>query len=72
MSKVSEALDSWLEARRAVEVATPWTAEWVRARLIASDLRDSYESAAGDETGIRADARDAERWASRPRADVLR
>ena len=61
MSKVSDALDSWLEARHALEAAQPWTAEWVRARWIASDRRDSYESLAGDETPDPVRRDDAER-----------
>jgi hypothetical protein len=44
MSEISEALDAWREARRALEATTPWTAEWQRARLAETDARAAYEA----------------------------
>jgi hypothetical protein len=49
MSKTNEALDAWLRARRILEAAAPWSAEWVRARQIARDRRTTYEALASDE-----------------------
>jgi hypothetical protein len=49
MTKTAEALDAWLKARRNLEAATPWTAEWVRARMLATDCRTTYEALASEE-----------------------
>ncbi|HSL75770.1 MAG TPA: hypothetical protein VK867_02420 [Candidatus Limnocylindrales bacterium] len=37
-----EALDAWLEAKGALEGSMPWTAEWLRLRMIEQDRRAAY------------------------------
>lgn len=37
-----DAVDAWLEAKQALERAMPWTAEWLRLRMIEQDRRAAY------------------------------
>jgi hypothetical protein len=37
-----EALDLWRRAVRDLDATTPWTAEWLRARMIEEDRRLAY------------------------------
>lgn len=50
ISTLQAAVDAWLEAKRALEQAMPWTAEWLR--MIEGDRRAAYlalmSSAASD------------------------
>jgi hypothetical protein len=48
MSKVSEALEAWRAAVRDLEAATPWTADWLRARLVEDERRVAYQAIADD------------------------
>ena len=53
-----DAVDAWLEAKQALERAMPWTAEWLRLRIIERDRRAAYialidgKSGAGDEVRV--------------------
>ena len=53
-----DAVDAWLEAKQALERAMPWTAEWLRLRMIEQDRRAAYlalmdgKAGAGDEMGV--------------------
>ena len=37
-----DAVDAWLEAKQALERAMPWTAEWLRLRMIEGERRSEY------------------------------
>jgi hypothetical protein len=39
-----DALNAWHETTRVLREATPWTAEWVRLRMIAEDQRATFEA----------------------------
>jgi len=41
-STLHAAVDAWLEAKRALERAMPWTAEWPRLRMIEQGRRTAY------------------------------
>jgi hypothetical protein len=56
MSEISEALEAWRNAARDLEASTPWTADWLRARMVEAELRSAYQSLVGDP---RADERPA-------------
>ena len=56
MSEISEALEAWRKAARDLEASTPWTADWLRARMVEAELRSVYQSLVGDP---RADERPA-------------
>lgn len=42
VSTLHDAVDAWLEAKQALERAMPWTAEWLRLRMIEQDRRTAY------------------------------
>jgi hypothetical protein len=46
MSNVREALEAWRAAIRDLEDATPWTADWLRARMVEEDRRLAYQTLA--------------------------
>lgn len=39
-----DALEAWHTTTLALREATPWTAEWVRLRMIAQEQRAAYEA----------------------------
>ena len=39
-----DAVDAWIDAKRALERAMPWTADWLRLRMIEQDRRAAYLS----------------------------
>jgi hypothetical protein len=48
MSEINDALEAWRQAARDLEATMPWTAEWLRARMIEAELRSAYQALAGD------------------------
>ena len=67
-----DALEAWHSTTLALRAATPWTAEWVRLRMVAQEQRAAYEAlvegksaaapeaeaaTSGDATSDRAEAR---------------
>ncbi len=42
MSEATDAWEAWQHARRALRTAMPWTAEWLRLRMIEQDRRAAY------------------------------
>jgi len=42
MADKDEALEAWRRAVRDLDATTPWTAEWLRARMIEEDRRLAY------------------------------
>ena len=67
---VARRVDAWLEARQALERAMPWTAEWLRLRMLEQDRRPAYIALmdrsvdVGDETRVEPSS-PAERWPAR-------
>ena len=57
-----DAVDAWLEAKQALERAMPWTAEWLRLRMIEQDRRAAYIAL----MDRRVDAGDDDRRAGQP------
>jgi hypothetical protein len=53
----SEAYTAWHDAKRAFDAALPWTAEWLRLRLIEQELRSEWERLALDDEPVDARAR---------------
>jgi hypothetical protein len=47
--RASEAYTAWHDAKRALDGALPWTAEWLRLRLIEQELRSEWERLALDD-----------------------
>jgi len=43
-----KALEAWRRAVRDLDATTPWTAEWLRARMIEEDRRLAYLELADD------------------------
>ena len=39
-----DALEAWHTTTLALRDATPWTAEWVRLRMVAQEQRTAYEA----------------------------
>ena len=39
-----DALEAWHTTTLALREATPWTAEWVRLRMVAQEQRATYEA----------------------------
>ena len=39
-----DALEAWHTTTLALREATPWTAEWVRLRMVAQEQRAAYEA----------------------------
>ena len=39
-----DALEAWHSTTLALREATPWTAEWVRLRMVAQEQRAAYEA----------------------------
>ena len=39
-----DALEAWHTTTLALREATPWTAEWVRLRMVAQEQREAYEA----------------------------
>ena len=67
--RASEAYAAWYEAKRALDAALPWTAEWLRLRLVEQEMRSEYERLAlDDDLGDVADAhpmdRSDKRWST--------
>jgi len=48
MADKDEALEAWRRAVRDLDATTPWTAEWLRARMIEEDRRLAYQELADD------------------------
>jgi hypothetical protein len=48
MADKDEALEAWRRAVRDLDATTPWTAEWLRARMIEEDRRFAYQELADD------------------------
>jgi hypothetical protein len=48
MADKDEALETWRRAVRDLDATTPWTAEWLRARMIEEDRRLAYLELADD------------------------
>jgi hypothetical protein len=48
MADKDEALEAWRRAVRDLDATTPWTAEWLRARMIEEDRRLAYLELADD------------------------
>ena len=42
-----DALEAWHSTTLALREATPWTAEWVRLRMVAQEQRATYEALVG-------------------------
>jgi len=42
MSDDTDAWEAWQHARRALHTAMPWTADWLRLRIIEQDRRAAY------------------------------
>ncbi|MFL5687154.1 MAG: hypothetical protein ACJ77D_13990 [Chloroflexota bacterium] len=42
MPDLHDAVDDWLEAKRELDRALPWSAEWLRLRIIEQDRRTAY------------------------------
>ena len=57
-----DAVDAWLEAKQALERAMPWTAEWLRLRMIEQDRLAAYIAL----MDRRVDAGDDDRRAGQP------
>ncbi|HET8784941.1 MAG TPA: hypothetical protein VFM38_04855 [Candidatus Limnocylindrales bacterium] len=57
-----DALEAWHTTTLALREATPWTAEWVRLRMIAQEQREAYEALVEgrSDTKIDAESSDAE------------
>jgi hypothetical protein len=53
--RASEAYAAWYEAKRAFDDTLPWTAEWLRLRLIEQELRSEWERLALDDEYVVAD-----------------
>jgi hypothetical protein len=43
MSGLTEALEAWRQAVRDLDATTPWTAPWLRARMIEEERRLAYQ-----------------------------
>jgi len=54
-----EAYAAWHDAKRAFDAALPWTAEWLRLRLIEQELRSDWERVALDDDLVDADRSNA-------------
>jgi hypothetical protein len=48
MSKLTEALEAWRAASRDLDAATPWTADWLRARMDEEERRRDYRAIADE------------------------
>jgi hypothetical protein len=46
-----DALEAWHTTTLALRDATPWTAEWVRLRMVAQEQRAAYEALVGATAG---------------------
>ena len=46
-----DAVDAWLDAKQALERAMPWTAEWLRLRMIEQDRRAAYRALMDENAG---------------------
>ena len=42
MSEATDAWEMWQQAKRALQTAMPWTAEWLRLRMVEQDRRAAY------------------------------
>jgi len=47
--RASEAYAAWYDAKREFDAALPWTADWLRLRLIEQELRTEWERLALDD-----------------------
>ena len=57
MSELTDALEAWRAAKRDLEAVTPWTAPWLRARMVEEELRLAYLAIADESEGdVPADA----------------
>jgi len=55
-----DALEAWHTTTLALREATPWTAEWVRLRMIAQEQRTAYEALVEGKIDPTGDAAQAE------------
>jgi hypothetical protein len=51
ISETTEALEAWRQAVRELDATSPWTADWLRARMIEEDRRVAYQALAHDHEG---------------------
>lgn len=51
-----DALEAWHSTTLALRAATPWTAEWVRLRMVAQEQRTAYEALVEARSEARTDA----------------
>jgi len=47
-----DALEAWHTTTLALRDATPWTAEWVRLRMVAQEQRAAYEALVGASSDV--------------------
>ena len=52
--RASEAYAAWHDAKRAFDAALPWTADWLRLRLVEQELRSEWERLALDDEFVEA------------------
>lgn len=50
MKLITEALQAWRAAVRDVESTDPWTAPWLRARLVEDERRREYQARVSEAT----------------------
>ena len=58
MSDVTDALEAWRAAARELDATMPWTAAWLRARMVEEKRRLAYQALAAEravEMDVRAD-----------------
>jgi hypothetical protein len=48
MSELTDALEAWRAAARELDVAMPWTAPWLRARMVEEERRLAYQALAAE------------------------
>jgi hypothetical protein len=53
--RASEAYAAWYHAKREFDAALPWTADWLRLRLVEHELRSEWERLALDDDALAAD-----------------
>ena len=57
MSELTDALEAWRAAAGELDATTPWTAAWLRARMVEEERRLAYHAlAAADEAVPAAEA----------------
>jgi hypothetical protein len=48
MSDVTDALEAWRAAAQELEATMPWTAAWLRARMVEEERRLAYQALAAE------------------------